>query len=487
MTYRLWIGSAFALFTVGWVGMPTLTAQAVTRLLTLREAIDAALLKGDRMLGQRDNVQQAQLAVRASRNTFRPKVVPSIQGSLGQTDLNDQTYRLDLSQRFVNGTEIRIGAGTSTAQVPGGEGLPDVRFFNADTTLMISQPLMKGFGRDVARRALTAAEFRQSEAGRQRTMASQQAAVEVAAAYYRVVAQEAVIDVARKSFERAQQLREVSEAKMDAGLVSQLDVFRSQQLVLQAELQLFDAQGAVEDARDQLRFLIGEDAGAPFLVDPVIPRIIETMSPEEATAVALNRRLDLQGATESAQDADAGASYARNQLRPQFDVNLALTRRQTADSFANSFGVDGFRFATFFNVSMPVDRTAQLVDYQNSLIERDRRRREIDTMRKRIADDVRRGFRDRDRAVRNLTAAESSVTIAQREVEVARLRYERGLSNNLDVVTAENNLLTAESRRILTLADLAIVGLTLQMTMGTLDPAAIAVQPAPGGLLASLK
>jgi hypothetical protein len=55
------------------------------------------------------------------------------------------------------------------------------------------------------------------------------------------------------------------------------------------------------------------------------------------------------------------------------------------------------------------------------------------------------------------------------------------------VVTAENNLLTAESRRILTLADLAIVGLTLQMTMGTLDPAAIAVQPAPGGLLASLK
>jgi outer membrane protein TolC len=62
------------------------------------------------------------------------------------------------------------------------------------------------------------------------------------------------------------------------------------------------------------------------------------------------------------------------------------------------------------------------------------------------------------------------VLIAQREVEVARLRYERGLSDNLDVVNAESNLLSAESRRLQTLADLAMSRLTLRAAMGVLDP-----------------
>jgi outer membrane protein TolC len=53
---------------------------------------------------------------------------------------------------------------------------------------------------------------------------------------------------------------------------------------------------------------------------------------------------------------------------------------------------------------------------------------------------------------------------------VAQLRYERGLSNNLDVVAAEGNLLSAESRRIAALADLAIARLAFRATLGVLDP-----------------
>jgi outer membrane protein TolC len=121
-------------------------------------------------------------------------------------------------------------------------------------------------------------------------------------------------------------------------------------------------------------------------------------------------------------------------------------------------------------ISMPVDRTPQQIEYQNSLIERDRRRRGIETLRKRIADDVRRTIRQKERVARNLAAAEASVEIGRREVEVAQLRYERGLSNNLDVVTAETNLLSIESRRISALAESAVAHLTLRATLGILDP-----------------
>ncbi len=101
------------------------------------------------MISQHDNGERAGLAVRGARSAFTPKVVPNVRGSFGQTNVSDQSYRLDLSQRFVNGTEVRLGTGTSTAQVPAIAGGEDIRFYNTDTTLLVSQPLLKGFGAGV--------------------------------------------------------------------------------------------------------------------------------------------------------------------------------------------------------------------------------------------------------------------------------------------------------------------------------------------------
>ncbi|MEX2272155.1 MAG: TolC family protein, partial [Vicinamibacterales bacterium] len=76
----------------------------------------------------------------------------------------------------------------------------------------------------------------------------------------------------------------------------------------------------------------------------------------------------------------------------------------------------------------------------------------------------------RDRLIRSVVAAETSVDISTREVEVAQLRYETGLSNNLDVVTAEASLLQSESRRIQALADSAVAELRLRAVLGIFNP-----------------
>ena len=444
-----------------------------TRVVTLANAVDEALARNDRVINQRDTTQQAELGLQLARNAFQPKVVPNILGSFGQTNVTSQTYRVDLAQRFTTGTEVRLGVGTATAQIPGQVGglEDDIRFYNADTTLTLSQPLLKGFGPGVARRSLTSAELRRADADRQHTLTEQQVAIDVVAAYYRVVAQQAFVGVARQSLDRARKLRDASEAKLDAGLVSQLDVLRAQQLVATAEMQLFDAQSTIEDAREQLLFLMGRASGESFDVVPTIPVPSQTpIDVQNAVDIALVNRLDLKSRLAETEDADRYLRFARNQLLPQVDVNLALTRRRTTDTFSRSFGVDGFQFATFFTIAMPIDRTAQLVDFQNAVINRDRRKREITTIQRQIADDVRKAVRDRDRLLRNVIAANTSATIARSEVEVAQLRYERGLSNNLDVVTAESGLLAAESRHIQALADAAVGRLRLRALLGVFNP-----------------
>jgi outer membrane protein len=447
-------------------------AQAPS-VLTLAQAIDEALVKNHQLVNQHDSIARADLGVRLARNTFQPKITPNILGSFGQTDVSSQTYRVDVAQRFTTGTEVRLGVGTATAQIPGQLGgvSEDIRFYNADTTLTLSQPLLRGFGRDVARRALTSAEMRRVDADRMQTLAEHQVTIDVASAYYRVAAQKSFVDVARRSLDRARTLRNASEAKLDAGLVSQLDVLRAQQLVGQAEIQLFDAQSAVEEARDHLNFLIGRDAGHASDVEMEIPRPSEVpIDVERATSLALSNRLDLHSREEESADAERQIRFARNQLLPQVDVNFAFTRRETSDTFARSFALEGFQFATFFTIAMPVDRTAQQVEFQNAVIDRDRRRRDLATLRQTIADDVRQAVRGNERLVRAVIAAETSVDIGRREVEVAQLRYGRGLSNNLDVVSAESSLLMAESRRIQALADSAVARLRLRALLGILNP-----------------
>jgi outer membrane protein TolC len=441
--------------------------------LTLATAVEEALVKNERVVNQADTIAQADLGLRLARNTFKPKITPNIFGSFGRTDVSSQTYRVDVSQKLVTGTELRLSTGTVSAQIPGqlGESPADLLFYNADTTLTLSQPLLRGFGPGVARRSLTSAELRRQDAARLQTLSEQQVAVDVAAAYYRVVSQQAFVDVARQSLMRARRLRDASEAKLDAGLVSQLDSLRSQQLVSQAEMQLFDTQSAVEDARDQLTFLLGRPTTDVFTVDATIPRTnADPIDVPAATQIALANRLDLKSRLAARADADHQIRFSRNQLLPQVDVNFAFTRRETAPGFRDSFGLDGYRFATFFTIAMPVDRTAQQVEYQSALIDRERRRRETETLERQISDNVKQVVRERDRLIRGVLAAETAVELSRREVEVAQLRYENGLSNNLDVVTAESGLLQAEGRRIQALADSAVATLRLRAVLGIFNP-----------------
>ena len=347
-------------------------------------------------------------------------------------------------------------------------------FFNSDTTFMVSQSLLRGFGTGVGRRNIDAAETRLDRARRARQLTDQRVGLDVASAYYRIIVQRELFAVAAAAVDRAGDLLEASEAKLSAGLVSRLDVLRAQQLLAQAEGQQFDTRSALEDAEDQLRLLMRRGTDFRFVVATAIATGGDTppLGPDAAVEIALRNRLESRDAEASLAQAERDVRYARNQMLPQFDVSVALTRRQTADSLGDAFGVDEFEPATFLTMSMPLDRTAELSGLHSAVIERDRARRDVDLARMRIETEARRAVRDVRRLVNGLAVAEASVVFADSEAELARLRYQRGLSNNLDVVTAEANLFVARGRRMVATADQAVSRLRLRAVLGTLDPRA---------------
>ena len=287
---NLWLFASMLVLTFSVEASAQPSVQVDVPVLTLQAAVTLALRQNDRLLTVNENVDRANLSVNLARSAFAPKVVPNILGSFGQTNISNQTYNVDASKRFASGTELRSTIGASTFQNQLGN------FTNTDTTFMISQPILRGFGRAVGRRSLDRAEFQAGDAVRQQLLAEQQVAVEVASAYYRVVAQREMVEVAQRALGSSRSLLAASTAKLRAGLVSRLDVLRAQQLVAEAEIQLFDAQAAVEDAMDQLRLLFGRGLEYQFVVTQGIPSDVRPIPPEIAVERAREHRIDLRSA-----------------------------------------------------------------------------------------------------------------------------------------------------------------------------------------------
>ena len=439
------------------------SAQAPLPFLSLSEAVGRAMANNERVLSSRESITQARLGVTLAEAAFGTKITPNVVGSFGQSDVRNQTYGVGASRRFATGTEVRMDVGAATFRNQLGN------FYAADTTLLVSQSLLRGFGPTVGRRPVERANYQVESARRQNELTEQQLGIEVARVYYGLIAQRELAVAARTALENAERLLEASEAKLQANLVSQLDVFRARQLVAEAAGQLFDVEGSVEDLKDEMRFLIAQDADYDFRVAEAIDARPDRVATQEAVELALGNRIELRDAEAAVDEAERGVRFARHEMLPQFDVSLALTRRQTAESLREAFGRDRFEPVTFFSVSTPLDRTAESAALQNAVIERNRRTRDRDALRRRIAQEARRAVRQQQRLSNRLQTAQVSVEFAEREVDLATLRFQRGLTNNLDVVNAQANQLNATSRRLAVLADLAVARLELQATLGTLD------------------
>lgn len=449
-------------FTVALVlNAATLPAQeGEPGTLSLAGAVSLALRQNERVQAAADTIEEAKAARRLAQAPFRPSFVPRILGALGNSDgLSNQSYGFDLTQRFAAGTELHATVGAASSRNQMGS------FYYSDTTVSIAHPILGGEA-GTARRQLEAADRGIDTATDAHEAVRQAVAIEVAAAYYAILAQQQMVDVAAKALERAAHLLAVSEAKLEIGKVSQLDVLRARQLAREAESHLLDARAMAEDAADQLRLLTGLTPRDQFVIQAEIPARGETFLLEEAVAAVKERSADVQRARRNLAGAEATARAARKPALPRVDFKVALTRRETGATLRSSLGLNDFRVVPFLAVSAPTRGTGAA---ETAALDVARRQRELRSAQTRAEIDVRRAVRQHQRLVHSLSGADDSVTFAVKQVDVARVRFERGLSGNLDLVSAEADLLAAQSRRSSIAAALAVARLEVKAALGTLN------------------
>jgi outer membrane protein len=442
---------------------PELGPEPGAPTLALAEAVRLAVQQNFAILSAADALTSARIREDTSRAQFYPKLTPRI---LASSD--DRGFFLDLSQRLPwSGGSLAASGGVRSID---GDGLPAAK--SSDLRLLWSQPLLRGFGPNATYYDLTNSKRAKEAQERSFTLSRQRLAVQIASSFYSVVQQRQLLGVARQSYNRSEALLRASEARLEVGLVSKLDVFRAELQASQGQEAMVRTRAALETALEQFRNLLGLPPDHP--VEPVAVTLPETIERDvEPTEVLVGRaiaaRLDLQELRDQIGDARRTLSLARQNLLPQLDLNLELTRQGFGPSYSNAFtgGVNRLNF--FLSSSYPLERSSDKANRSFAEMDLAARERNLRQREMEVASEVRSAVRELDRLMKSIDLQRKAVEVAQQQRRLATLRYQRGLASNFDVVDAEGSLVLARSTLVSLLTSYQVQRIDLLRVVGTLD------------------
>jgi outer membrane protein TolC len=282
-------------------------------------------------------------------------------------------------------------------------------------------------------------------------------------AFLNVVAAEELVRISSSRTERVEHLVAASQAKYEAGSVSRLDVLRASQLLASARSQDSETRNARDDAHDSLGRLLGRPPSSRFFL--AIPATLPVPVPDEETAVraALDRREDVQEEHDRVRDAEIALRISRSMILPSLDAIAGWSASGTANSIGESLSSPGKSTLTFgFRSSADLNLGVSIAQKNQAAIALATELRHRQLLEDDVARAVRQTARRLNAARERLAIDDANMSVAQLQLEVASLRFEKGLTDNFNVIDAENLFNSAQisllaSRNAVLLAELDLL------------------------------
>ena len=425
------------------------------RPLTIGETLRAAFYGNPDLLNQNDALLTARVAERGVASLFQPQVTPffntlRVQGN----GVRAQQYGVTATQQFSFGPLLEGSAVVTRAPT----GSTDDRYASG-YSISLSQPLLGGADPAVTREPLREArrdvdtQIRSLEVLRRRTV------LLIYQLYLGLARQQEAARLANDRMDRAHKLAQFSEARFLAGGVSRLDVLRAEQQLASAEVDRNDAWNLAEDLRDQLRRAAGLAAQFDFTI--LAPEEIPGSEPELDAALSSidSRRPEAIEAQEQVQDSRFAVRIAKSLELPSLDGVLSYEAAGAGQSVGDALPSRQSAFLFGFRSRYGLNHTALAAQRREAEIALATRERNYKLLEDDLARDVRRAYRRLEAERQNEAIASENLKVAELQAKVARLRFEKGLSDNFNVVDADNlwnsaRLLELDSRINILLAQL---------------------------------
>ncbi len=436
--------------------------------LALRDSLELAARLSRDFQTAKEDLYLAALALTLQRFLWKPQWT----GTLGASAERDpDNSSAGASSNFTMSQLLDLG-GTVTASV----ATNLMRFSTGDPrttatsllTFEYLQPLCRKAGRLVAREALTQAERDVVYAIRTFERFRRSFCVDVTSRYYRVLQQRDTVMNQWSNYKRLRQSRIDAEKLEKEGEMPPLQVDQTRQDELSAEASWVQAVWQYREQLDEFKVFLGLPAEAPLELDPAeVERLREgglrsaALSPEDAVAIALERRLDLLTAVDVIADGERAVKIAENGLEPDVNLTVSASVPTKAPTQFLRFQPSQGTYSAGLSADLALQRVAERNTYRSGLVALERSRRAAENLREQVKLAVRLAWRTLQQTSASYRIARDSVALAQQRERACRELLRLGEATARDLLDANDALVTAQNAFTGALVDHTLARLAL--------------------------
>lgn len=337
---------------------------------------------------------------------------------------------------------------------------------SSEIVLGANLPLLRGAGM-IAREDLIQSERDLVYAARRFENFRREFLVSIARDYFNLVLQLNSIRNQETSLESVRLQEARTAAQVEAGRRNPFERRQFEQSVLQSENDLISERERFILAMDRFKIRLGLPVETQIRVAPVALELPEPRtSPDQAAALALRYRLDLQNRRDQYDDVRRAVLNAENQLLPELNIGGAVsfnTPRDQDEGHA-SFNISHTDYRANLVLSLPLDRERERLGLRSALIARQRTERNLNRFEDEIVLEARQAVRDIDRAKFSIELQELSVQSGELRLEELTIKEDE--IDARDRLDAENDLLRARNNRDAAIRDLRVAILDYLLATG---------------------
>ena len=288
-------------------------------------------------------------------------------------------------------------------------------------------------------------------------------ALAVGTAYLQVESSEARVETAKAELESARELEAQALNRVSSGLAAEIDGFRATVQRQTSEQRLTVAAANFDKDKLTLARLIGLPSGQEFnTISKAAYQPWTGGDLKSALVQARGDRADIKSAQATATATQLSKRAAQLERAPGFSVS----------GYYGSIGPNLARsdstYSLVATISLPIFTGGRIrSDIQDASAQLDRRQSEYADLVGRVDYEVRNAFTDLLAADSAVKVAEKNSQLAQRTLEQARDRFQNGVTNNLEVIEAQQNVAAANENYISSLFAHNLAKLTLLRALGS--------------------
>ncbi|HME57272.1 MAG TPA: TolC family protein [Terracidiphilus sp.] len=283
----------------------------------------------------------------------------------------------------------------------------------------------------------------------------------IAALYLNAQSAAARVDAAQSRVTDSEALYKLAKDKHDAGTATGVDVLRAQVQLANDRQALLIARNQLKKSLLELARNLGMNPATPLeLAEPLNFRSIQQPEPEALALAALTTRADYLSLASQRQGLveQQRASHAR--YYPKLSVNGNFGEIGRSIGGVQSTGmVQGQIDFTLFDR----DRTGEAQELASRIKRIDD---QIADLRRGIEEDIREALLNLESATEQVDVAREGQELARRELQLAQDRFQSGTTNNVEVVTAQDELARAEENYIIAVSSHVDAKCALARAMG---------------------